>query len=115
MNEKIELLRCPMDGINCREHRRVINRDFYESQDYLLNKDYPRSILALKNAFHKTTELQKTSCLSCAELFRNTITQSLENIHDDLHLMSTGLFGHNRFHSSLKLAGNVLKEMKSVE
>lgn len=115
MNEKIELLSCPLDGINCKEHRMVINRDFYESQDYLLNKDYPRSILALKNAFHKTAELQKASCLNCAELFRNTITQSLENIHDDLHLMSTGMFGNNRFHSSLELAGSVLKEMKQAE
>jgi hypothetical protein len=115
MNEKFVLVSCPIEGNDCKEHRMVINRDFYASQDYFQNKDYSRSILALKNAFHKTSELQKTSCFKCAEMFRNTITQSLEYIHDDLNYMSSGLFGNNRFHSSLKLAGNVLKEIKKAE
>jgi hypothetical protein len=112
MNEKIVLVNCPIEDSECKENRLVINRDFYESQNYFLNKDYSRSILALKNAFIKTTELQKTSCLNCAKLFRNTITQSLEYIQDDLNYMSTGFLGKNRFNSSLKLAGTVLKEMK---
>jgi hypothetical protein len=115
MNNKIELLRCPLDGINCKEHRMVINQEFYASQDYLLNKDYPRSILALKNAFHKTSELEKASCLNCAALFRSTITKSLENIHEDLRFMSTGIFSTKRFNSSLALAGTVLNEMKNTE
>ena len=113
MNEKIELVGCPLGGTNCKEHRKIINRDYYASQNYFLNKEYSRSILALKDAFQKTTDIQETSCLRCAELFRDTITQSLENIHDDLHRMSTGIFGSNRFHSSLQLAVSVLKEMKN--
>jgi len=113
MKDKIVLLSCPVEGNECKEHRMIINRDFYDSQIFFLNKDYSRSILALKNAFQKTSELQKTSCHSCAEMFRNTITQSLENIHSDLNYMTTGMFSNHRFHSSLKLAGSVLKEIKS--
>ena len=115
MNERIELVSCPLEGSNCKEHRMVINREFYASQNFFHNKDYSRSILALKIAFDKTFEIQKTSCLNCAELFRKTITQSLENIHDDLYKMSKGIFATKRYNSSLELAGNVLNEMKRVE
>jgi len=113
MNDKIELISCPRQGTECQHHRVVINRDFHESQTFLLNKDYSNSILALKDAYHKTTELHTTSCHSCAELFRLSITKSLENIHADLHKMSTGMFGTKRFRSSLELAGVVLSEIKS--
>jgi len=115
MNEKIVLLSCPREGSDCKEHRMIINRDFYASQNYFMNKDYSRSILALKNAFLKTTELQDTSCMTCAQMFRNTITQSLEIIHHDLNYMTTGFFGNQRFNSSLKLADTVLKEIKQEE
>lgn len=113
MNEKIVLVSCPFDGNDCKEHRMVINRDFYASQNYLVNKEYSRSILALKNAFHKTNELEKSTCVNCAKMFRTSITQSLENIHDDLQYMTSGFFGNRRFHPSLILAVNVLKEMKN--
>ncbi|MBA4411467.1 MAG: hypothetical protein Q8S54_04090 [Bacteroidota bacterium] len=112
MNDKIELLKCPKEGIGCEDHRLVINRDYCASQNYMHDKDYSRSILALKNAFHKTTELNETSCLNCARLFRSTITESLEYIHEDLLNMSTGILGTKRFQSSFELAVNVLMEMK---
>jgi hypothetical protein len=112
MNEKIVLVSCPREGNECKEHRFIINRDFYESQNYFLNKDYPKSILALKTAFQRTTELQETSCSNCAEMFRNTITQSMELLYNDLHYMSKGFFGKRRFHYSLQLADLTLKEMK---
>jgi hypothetical protein len=112
MNGKIVLVNCPIENIECKKNRLVINRDFYASQNYFLNKDYHGSILALKNAYYKTTELHSTSCFNCAELFRSTITQSLEYIQEDLFKMSTGFFKAKRFQSSFELAGTVLEEMK---
>lgn len=115
MKEKIILVSCPIDGNDCKEHRRLINQDFSASQNYFLNKDYSRSILALKNAFYKANELQESSCLNCAKMFRHSITQSLENIHNDLNYMASGFFGNQKFQSSLMLAGNILKEMRKEE
>ena len=112
MNDKIEIVRCLREGKDCEEHRVIINREFNESHSYLLNKEYSMSILALKSAYYKTHELKESSCINCAEMFRSTITESLECIHNDLHRMTNGFLRTNRFQSSYELAGIVLKEMK---
>jgi hypothetical protein len=112
MKDKFELEGCPREDERCKERRLLINREYNASHSHLQNKDYSRSILALKNAYEKTHELHETSCKGCAELFQSTITESLEYIHEDLYKMSTGLFGTKRFKSSFELAGVVLKEMK---
>lgn len=109
---KIELVGCPRGGKSCLEHRSEINKRFQDSSRYHRGKDYQRSIEALQSAFTKTSELQESTCLNCAEFFRSTITQSLENIHDDLHNMSTGLFGTTRYQSSYVMARDVLTEFK---
>lgn len=109
---KIELLGCQRGGTNCVDHRAEINKNFQDSHAFHREKDYRRSIEALQNAFHKTSELEEHSCLRCAEFFRSTITDSLENIHDDLHRISTGLFKKKRFQSSYVMAQNVLNEFK---
>lgn len=69
-------------------------------QEYRHRKDYKESIAALKDAFDKTIELQENPCLKCAALFRATITESLENVHDELQSMSTGIFKLKRYESS---------------
>ena len=111
-SDKIELLGCQRGGISCLEHRNEINQRFRDSESYHRVKEYKRSIEALKCAFDKTTELQDDSCRQCADLFRSTITQSLENIHNDLQQMSSGLFRRKRHESSYNLARNVLNDFK---
>lgn len=112
MKNKIELVSCLRNGSECREHRYFINSRFNDSYTYFQNKEYSRSILALKNAYLKTTELQTSSCVKCANLFRGAIIQSLEGIHYDLHKMTSGFFGTRRFRSSYELASDVLNEFK---
>ncbi|MFY9151707.1 MAG: hypothetical protein WAO52_06830 [Prolixibacteraceae bacterium] len=109
---KIELLGCQQGGKNCLEHRAEINKNFKDSHAFHREKDYKRSIESLQNAFRKTTELEEYTCLKCANFFRTTITESLENIHDDLHKISTGFFKKKRFQSSYVLAKNVLMDFK---
>ncbi len=113
--EKIEISGCPRNGINCVEHRSIINQKYIEADRHLQSKDYQRSIEALKNAYYKATDLKENTCQSCAELFRLTITQSLEEIHADLRKMTTGFFKSKRFKSSYELATTVLEEIKKVK
>ena len=110
---KIESVSCPRGSEGCIEHLTVINNYFQESYKYHRNKDYTRSIESLKLAFEKSKEIQEPLCISCAEFFRATITQTLENIQDDLRKMSLGWFGTNRFQSSFKMASMILDEFRT--
>ena len=112
VQDSIELVRCPIGGINCSEHRMVINQNILASRKFILNKDYQRSIEVLKEAYYKTSDLQMASCTNCARLFRCMVTDSLQNIHDDLHKMANGLFFRNRYKASYDLACLVLAEFK---
>ncbi|MDP2335177.1 MAG: hypothetical protein Q8N05_01780 [Bacteroidota bacterium] len=110
--DKIEIVGCPRGGKDCVVHLSAINKSFLASSRTMRNKEYARSIEALKDAFYKTDELQDSSCLKCAELFRSTITQSLENIHVDLQKMTGGLFFRKRYQYSYALATTALEEFK---
>jgi hypothetical protein len=112
MSDKFEMVRCMREGKYCQEHRLAINKGFNESDNFLVNKEYSMSILTLKEAYYKTTELQETSCAQCAELFRCTITRSLESIYNDLRRMTEGFFGTKRYQSSYELVCSVLEEIK---
>lgn len=103
---------CPQEYKVCKEQLLFINESYLASSRYLRDKNYVGSIDALKGAFDKNNELQEPSCIKCAELFRSTITQSLELIHEDLHKMSNGLFRRKRYQSEYELASNVLSEIK---
>jgi len=113
--DSIELVSCPLGGKICDEHRAVINKNLLASRKYLRDKDYSKSIESLKLAYNKTTDLNEKSCDKCAELFRSTVTNSMENIHDDLYRMSRSLFFRKRFQESFVLAQNVLKEFKKEQ
>jgi hypothetical protein len=113
--DKIELLGCKTNGYNCRNCLPEINALFRESDNCNREKDFHNAIEALENAFNKTHELQEASCLKCAQLFRSTITESLEGIHSDLAKMSTGMFRTRRYESSYLKAGVVLKKFRNEE
>lgn len=108
----IELVSCPIEGTNCKDHRKLINKSMLESRRHLLDKDYSQSIQELKNAFNNTAELDQSACFQCAKLFRSTITQSVEVIHEDLQKMSSGIFGSKHYQSSYLMAASVLSEFK---
>lgn len=112
--DKFELVDCPINGKPCAKHLMVINASFKESCMHLRNKDYPRSIEALKGAYYVAANFQETSCGKCNELFRTTITQTLENIRIDLYKMTTGFFSTKRFYSSYKMACIVSDEIRQV-
>ncbi len=110
---KIELLSCPHGGNSCNKHLSTINHSFVESRAYRKDKDFTRSIYALQDAYVETSELKDSKCSKCTSLFRATITQSLEKIHDELQGMSTGIFKTNKYQTSCMLAGSVLDNVKN--
>jgi len=109
----IELVNCPLKEMMCQGHHSSINKSFIESETYRKEKDFNNSIETLKSAFDRTTELMQHPCTSCAQHFRSTIAESMENIHDELGKMSKGLFGRKRYKSSFKKAENVLREFEN--
>ncbi len=110
--EKIELLSCPSGGMSCKEQLSVINNRFLESYGYHRDKNYTGSIESLKSAFDETKDLKESRCTNCAKLFRSTITESLEKIHDELKEMSTGIFKTKKYQASYVMAGNTLRNFK---
>ncbi len=108
---KIELLGCPFGGSNCKKQLAEINKNYLESARHQQEKNYQRAIELLKDAYYKTHELQKSTCVKCAALFRTTITQTLEDMHKELERMSTGLFRNKRYRDVYIEAGNVLEEL----
>jgi len=111
---KIELLVCNSGKQNCKEHLHVINKCYIDANSYHLEKDFLNSIESLKSAFLNTCNLQEASCLKCAELFRSTITKSLENINDELQRMTTGLISNKSYMTSYKESCAVLKDLKKA-
>lgn len=111
--DKIELLDCQQDEKICKNYLPEINNYFHESDMYFRDKQFQKSIEALKNAFYTTEEFRESSCSKCAEFIQSVIIQSLENIHDELRKMSTGLFSTKRYQLSCNEAEKVLKEFKS--
>lgn len=110
--DKIELTHCEADGVNCKDHLSVINKSYKESDNFLRNKDYKKSIEALERAFEKTFELQQSQCKKCANLFRTTVIQSLEDMHKELKKSTTGLFRAKRYKSDFQLVDKTLTDLK---
>ena len=109
---KIEMVNCPLENELCLHQLTTINQYYTESNNSHLSKDYHKSIEALKLAFNCTYEINNSSCIKCAELFRSTIISSLENMHSELQSMTTGWVKYKRHQQSLELASLVLKEFK---
>ncbi len=110
--DKIEIVKCPRGNKECNSQVSILNKMFYESNNYQHNKEYQLSVRTLKNAFKKTYELQDTSCKKCARFFRSTIIDSLENIHSELQHMSGGFYRKNHYKGSYLLVQNTLKDLK---
>lgn len=108
--QKIEVIDCPNGGNNCKDQLAEINQNYSDSTIYKKEKEYLKAIHLLRDAWQKTHELKQSSCLKCAELFRETISGSMENIHNDLHNMTTGIFRNKRYQEVYLEASKTLKE-----
>jgi hypothetical protein len=111
-SNKIELLNCSSGAENCKKHLLVINECYTAANSFHLEKDYYNSIESLRNAFLMTCDLREDSCLQCANLFRTTIANSLENINLELHKLTTGFIPNKRYLKSYKKSCAVLDDIR---
>ena len=111
---KFEIERCAINGENCKNQLSEINKSYLISNQSNQNKDYSNAIDALKKGFYKSCELNDPVCMNCSKMFRSTITQSIENIHNELENITSGLFGAKRYVNSYLMACNTLNELKQV-
>ena len=112
---KIELQSCLFKGEKCKENLSIINNLYWESEKYQINKEFEISAEKLKIAFYKTNEIKEVTCLKCSELFRSTITDSLNEMKVELEKMTHGFFGNKRYKASYILVDKVLQEIKKPE
>ena len=114
-SDKIEVLSCPRKEMICQEQLSVVNMCYVQSEQSMRDKDFHRSIDTLREAFYKTTELVDLPCNKCARLFRSTITESVEDLHNELKKMTSGIFGNKNYQSSLKKSVDVLNEFEKIK
>lgn len=113
-HDKIELVNCPHNCRNCKSILIDINRLFHESEQYQNDKEYQFSIISLKKAFEKTYELSEPVEQECAKLFRLTIIESLEKIHQELKKMTKGFFRRGRYKKICIMTEETLEEFKKI-
>lgn len=110
-SESIQLESCPQGGFLCVEQLSLINKKMSTSRQYWTNKEFVQAIEELKIAYRKTFEINQSTCIQCADLFRATIRKSMEAIQKDLQDMTSGLFKAKRYQPSLEMVSAALKEI----
>jgi hypothetical protein len=112
--EKIELVSCPLREMMCNVHLSSVNKSYTEAEQHRKEKNFNSSIDTLKSAFYKTVELMDHPCIKCAHHYHTNIIDSLENIHDELEKITSGIFGDKRYHPIYLKAINVIKEFENL-
>ncbi len=107
---KAELMGCPYEGRKCKKQLKVIHKHYLDSSKYQKEKKYKLAIKFLQSAYSKTDELQDSTCGKCIELFRATLTNSMEDIQRELCKMKKGIFRSRRYDDVYTEAQKALNE-----
>lgn len=110
--DHIQLVSCPLNGVNCAEHRKEINQSLLLAQKCRMDKEYHRSIGEIKEAYYMASSLSGEGCSQCAQLFQQTILNSLKQMTQDLEKMSSSKLRGSRFQGSYLNAANTLLELE---
>ena len=90
--EKFKLVSCSMNGIFCKDILPEINKLYAAAGLAYINKDYYESAELLQAAYVKTLVLRETACERCAEFFQTSITNTMEDMQEEVYALSVGLF-----------------------
>lgn len=112
--DKIEVSGCKKDQLVCMNYLPEINRLLKESDVFFRERDYNRSLEALEQAYQVTHELRQSDCLKCADIFRATIVESLEEISAELEGMTKGFFRTQRYLPCRNKAEQLLNRYKNI-
>lgn len=113
--DKFELVSCSVKGVHCRGILPEINELYARSESARIDKEYQRSAELLQKAYAKTLLLDKPVCAQCVNFFQTSITETMEQMEEEVHDMSVGFFHKKRYeHVYLRLR-NFLKKMRSFK
>jgi len=110
--DHIKLDFCAEGGNKCRNQMALMNEDLLLARRLIENKEFTRGIKLIEEAYNSTFELKEQQCLGCADLFRATITHSLNTMIQDLEQMTKGFLGSKKFLPEVERAKKVLQELK---
>lgn len=110
----IELENCPRGGNNCENLRNDLNNDLLLSRQYLEDKQYVKAAQLQMKCFQLTFGLNAKPCVKCAGLFRQFIKNSLNETHNELTRLTTGLFRRRALIPVRDQIKSVLEEMDKI-
>ncbi|WP_372774153.1 hypothetical protein [Mangrovibacterium sp.] len=112
LNEDIiQLVSCPANGNVCSQNLVEINRLLSTAQQSRFGKEYGRSIYKMKEALEIADSIGAERCANCASLFRKTILGSMNQVKDELEVMSTGFF-KKRHRESFEQVSLIVDQLK---
>ena len=114
-HEKIELVDCPLKEMMCNAHLLTIKKCCLEAELLRKEKEFSSAIDKLKIAFYKSSELINHPCTRCVHNYRSIIIDSLDNIHEELEKITSGIFGNKRFQLGYLKSLEVLEEFKILK
>jgi len=110
--DAIELENCPAGGDLCKSQMAFMNKNLISARKLIENKEYTRAVISIKDSFDSTFELKEKQCQACADLFRKTISNKLDQLILDLDEMTNGFMGIKSYQSDLNVAKRLLQDMK---
>ena len=113
VGDKFELVSCPAKEAYCKKVLPKINELYAISELARINKEYYRSAELLEKAYDLTRELEsETACAKCVKLFQSTITDTMENMQEEVLDMSVGFFHKKRYKHVYASLGYFLRKMR---
>lgn len=110
--DKIEFTGCKSSKHTCLDYLPIINDLFRESERFHRIKNFDQALDSLDQAYKTANEIKDANCKRCSLFFKATIIQTIENIHDDLSRMRSGLFATHRYDNSYVKAEAMLKKFR---
>jgi hypothetical protein len=110
----IKLEYCKDKGESCNSQMKMMNSNLLLARKLIEQKEYSRALQEIKLAFTSTYQIKPEHCQKCAELFRDTILNSLKKIISDLKKLTSGFFAKKNYKFDLQEAENLLRELEKL-
>lgn len=110
--EIIKLEYCKEKGEACNSQMKLMNGNLLLARKLIEKKEYTRALQEIKQAHSSTYQIKPDHCQKCAQLFRDTIINSLRQLITDLKKMTKGLFANKNYKVDLEEAEKLLLELE---
>lgn len=109
----IRLEYCKDKGDACNSQMKTMNGNLLLARKLIEKKEYTRALQEIKYAYNSTYLIKPEQCQKCAQLFRDTIINSLKQLITDLKKMTSGLFARKVYKFDLQEAEKLLQDLEN--